>query len=86
MNISESVLKIVDTELNLQGAALNFTSDTKLRNSLPQLDSMAVVSIITAIEEKFGFEFPDDQLDGAIFDTVGTLVDCITGLVSSDKD
>lgn len=82
MTVLESVLRIIDSELNLKGKALNFTEDTKLRGSLPQLDSMAIVSVITTLEEQLGFEFPEDQLDGAIFESVGSLVDCVTRLLS----
>ena len=83
MTVLESVLRIIDSELNLKGKALNFTEDTKLRGSLPQLDSMAIVSVITTLEEQLGFEFPEDQLDGAIFESVGSLVDCVTRLLST---
>ncbi len=82
MTVLESVLRIIDRELNLNGKALDFTEDTKLRGSLPQLDSMAIVSVITTLEEQLGFEFPEDQLDGAIFESVGSLVDCVTRLLS----
>lgn len=85
MSILETVLKVLDNELNLRGKALAFTKDTKLRGSLPQLDSMAIVSVVAALEEQLGFEFPEDQLDGAIFETVGTLVECVTRLLSSDR-
>lgn len=85
MSILNIVLKVLDNELNLQGKALEFTADTKLRGSLPQLDSMAIVSLVTALEEQLGFEFPEDQLDGAIFESVGTLVDCVTQLLQRDK-
>lgn len=82
MTVLESVLRIIDRELNLNGKALDFTEDTKLRGSLPQLDSLAIVSVITTLEEQLGFEFPEDQLDGAIFESVGSLVDCVTRLLS----
>jgi acyl carrier protein len=85
MSLIESVLRILDTELNLQGAALSFTSATKLRGSVPQLDSMAIVSLVTAMEEQLGFEFPEEQLDGAIFETVGTLVDCVARLLATNN-
>lgn len=81
MSIIDAVLKVLDSELNLQGKALEFTAETKLRGSLPQLDSMAIVSVVTALEEQLGFEFPEDQLDGAIFESVGTLVDCVSELL-----
>lgn len=86
MKILQSVLQILDGELHLRGAALAFTTDTKLRGSLPQLDSMAIVSVITALEEQLGFEFPEDRLDGAIFETVGSLVDCVTDLLSMESN
>ena len=79
-----SVLKILDRELNLNGSALGFSSDTKLRGALPQLDSMAIVSLISALEEEMGFEFPEDFMDGAIFETVGTLVVCVYGLLPTE--
>lgn len=82
MSILDSVLRVIDSELNLKGKALTFTKDTKLRGSLPQLDSMAIVSVITGLEEQLGFEFPEDQLDGAIFESVGSLVDCVTQLLT----
>ena len=85
MAVFDDVLEILDRELNLQGIALAFTEETKLRDSLPQLDSMAIVNLVTALEERFGFEFPEDQLDGAIFETVGTLVASLRRLLSSDK-
>lgn len=81
MSIIDAVLKVLDRELNLQGKALEFTAETKLRGTLPQLDSMAIVSVVTALEEQLGFEFPEDQLDGAIFESVGTLVDCVSELL-----
>ena len=85
MTILEKLLTILDNELHLKGEALNFTEDTKLRGSLLQLDSMAIVSVITALEEQLGFEFPEDQLDGAIFESVGSLVSCVTRLLSTDN-
>ena len=85
MTILGKLLTILDNELHLKGEALNFTEDTKLRGSLLQLDSMAIVSVITALEEQLGFEFPEDQLDGAIFESVGSLVSCVTRLLSTDN-
>jgi acyl carrier protein len=85
MSSLDSVLKIIDSELNLQGLALTFTKETKLRGSLPQLDSMAIVSFVSALEEQLGFQFPDALMDGAIFETVGTLVTCVDHLISGDN-
>ena len=38
---------------------------------------MAVVALITMLEERFGFMVDDDEIDGAAFASVGTLVDFV---------
>ena len=38
---------------------------------------MAVVTVITALEESFGIEFEDDEITGATFATVGSLSELI---------
>jgi acyl carrier protein len=50
------------------------TADTALLGAVPELDSMAVVSVITTLEERFGFAVADDEIDGSTFATVGSLV------------
>jgi acyl carrier protein len=51
--------------------------DTPLLGALPELDSMAVVAILTAIEDRFGVEVADDEVDGSAFATAGALVDFV---------
>jgi acyl carrier protein len=38
---------------------------------------MAVVALITTLEERFGFMVDDDEIDGTVFTSVGTLVDFV---------
>ena len=38
---------------------------------------MAVVGIITALEEQFGFSIYDDEISAENFETVGSLVDFV---------
>lgn len=64
---------MLDDVLHLRGRALNFNDDTVLLGSVPELDSMAVINLITAIEERFQCVVNDDEIDGAIFATVGSL-------------
>jgi acyl carrier protein len=65
--------------LSLKGRASHFTLETPLLGALPELDSMAVVALITTMEERFGFIVDDDEIDGAAFTSVGTLVDFVQG-------
>lgn len=82
MNIQEQVLNLLDEVLGLNGRALQFDADTALLGSVPELDSMAVLSVIHAIEERFGIEIPDDEIDGSSFATVGTVVDFVVRLTT----
>ena len=77
MDILKEVLSVLDEVLSLKGRTSGFTTDTPLLGSIPELDSMAVVALITTLEERFGFIVDDDEIDGSAFATVGTLVDFV---------
>jgi len=51
----------------------NYTPATELFGSLPELDSLALVELITAIEERFDFEMGEDDINADVFGTVGSL-------------
>jgi acyl carrier protein len=40
---------------------------------------MAVATLLTTLEERFGFVVEDDEIDAATFATVGWLVACVDG-------
>ena len=63
--------------LSLNGRALRFGRDTPLLGALPELDSMAVVALITSCEERLGISIDDDEIDGSTFATLGSLADFV---------
>lgn len=77
MDIKSEIVALLDEILSLDGRAASFTEDTALLGALPELDSMAVVALITSIEERFGFGVDDDEIDGATFATVGSLIEFV---------
>lgn len=77
VDIKQETLSILDEILSLGGRGLVFTRDTPLLGAIPELDSMAVVALIGAMEERFGFMVEDDEIDGSVFATVGSLTDFI---------
>lgn len=81
MEVAKEVLSVLETVLNLRGRASAFDPQTPLLGSVPELDSMAVVSVITSLEERFGFTVDDDEIDGATFATVGSLVAFVNGKI-----
>lgn len=78
MDTTAEVLRILDDVLSLGGRAMAFNADTALLGAIPELDSMAVVSLITMLEERLGIVVDDDEISGDTFATVGSLCDFVT--------
>jgi acyl carrier protein len=51
----------------------DLTTDTLLFGNLPELDSMAVATVLTALEDRFHILIDDDEVSGELFETVGSL-------------
>lgn len=83
MNIRDEVVEILDEVLSLKGRASEFGLDTPLLGAIPELDSMAVVALITTLEERFGFVVEDDEIDGTVFATLGSLLDFVHGKLTA---
>ncbi len=69
----ETVLDVLAESLDGVPQIHQMTEEAPLLGAIPELDSMAIVGIITSIEERFGIIFDDDELDAEVFETVGTL-------------
>ena len=83
MVLQQRVLRMLDEVLSLKGRSLGFGRDTPLLGAIPELDSMAVVSLITDMEEQFGIVVDDDDISGDTFATVGSLADFISGKIAA---
>ena len=73
LNVDVELKNILGEILSLGDRANRFTDQTQLLGSLPELDSMAVVSVITTIEERFGVVVDDDEISAQTFATFGSL-------------
>ncbi len=74
MQAADDLKTILDDVLSLGGRARAFDNDTPLLGGIPELDSMAVVTLMTAIEDHFGIAIADDDIDGSVFATFGSLL------------
>jgi len=77
MDIEKLLKAILQQHLQLGGAVASYTSETPLLGALPELDSMGVVNIITAIEENLGCTIDDDEISAESFETFGSLMQFI---------
>lgn len=70
--IDEVKTVLVDT-LQLGPRSAGIGASTSLLGSIPELDSMAVVNVITALEERFGIVVADDEISASTFETLASL-------------
>ena len=83
MDATRQVIDVLIEVLSLGERGSGLQRDTPLLGSIPELDSMAVVSLITAFEERLGIEIDDDDIDASLFASVGSLADFVSGRVNS---
>lgn len=73
----EEVRAILGDSLQLGRRSEKLQADTPLMGNLPELDSLAVVNVIMAIEERFDVSIDDDELSADIFRDLGSLTDFV---------
>ncbi|MCP4268280.1 MAG: acyl carrier protein [Candidatus Brocadiaceae bacterium] len=75
-NLTETI-EMVTEVLQLGERSRLFDENTLLLGSVPEFDSMAVVSVITAIEDNYGVIVDDDEVTAELFESMGSLHDFI---------
>jgi len=73
MSTGDEVKKILADALQLDEKVHGYTESTPLLGSVPELDSMAVLAVITSLEGHFGFTIDDDEVSAEMFETLGSL-------------
>lgn len=73
MAVAEGIKRVLRESLQLGDRVEDFDDSTALFGSIPEFDSMAVVAVVTGLEEEFDIEIDDDDITAEIFETVGSL-------------
>jgi acyl carrier protein len=74
MALLDEIKSILSEALQLSDNGDSLSPDSLLLGAIPEFDSMAVVSVITALEEHFDFFVEDDEIDAEVFESVGSLL------------
>ena len=69
----DDIREILRETLQLGERADSLTANSPLLGAVPEFDSMAVVAVITTIEDDFGLTIDDDEVSADVFETVGSL-------------
>ena len=83
MNVGEEVKAVLGQVLRLGDAARNFDESTALFGAIAEFDSMAVITVVTTLEERFDIVVEDDEITADIFETVGSLTRFIQGKLAA---
>ena len=83
METVEKVKAILRDALQIGDRAGAMNASTPLIGNIAELDSMAVVTILTMIEDQFGISVPDDEISAETFATVGSLAAFVDGRLTA---
>lgn len=73
----DDIKQLVGEVLQIGDRVEQFDRSTSMLGSIPEFDSMAVVSVITALEERFDIIVEDDEIGAETFETLGNLYDFV---------
>jgi acyl carrier protein len=73
----DQIRYLIGEILELGDRTETLTTDTPLLGNLPELDSMAVVAVITELEQRFDIVVDDDDRGAETFETLGSLLDFV---------
>lgn len=68
----KEIIEILQNCLQIEDCS-DWNEQTLLLGAIAEFDSMAVVTVITQLEENFGLYIDDDEISADIFETVGNL-------------
>lgn len=72
-DVTDEVKAVLVETLGVEDRAAAIDASTPLLGSLPELDSMAVLELVAALEQRFGITVDDDDVTAEIFETLGAL-------------
>ncbi len=68
---------ILKSALQLEGVD-SWDESTEMLGAIPEFDSMAIVTVLTMIEENYGIMIEDDEVSAEVFETLGSLMSFIS--------
>jgi acyl carrier protein len=73
----DEVRAVVVATLGVEHRAGTMEASTQLLGNLPELDSMAVVELVYAIEERFDITVDGEEITADVFETLGSLTEFV---------
>ncbi|SNX59173.1 Phosphopantetheine attachment site [Nitrosomonas ureae] len=77
INHTLEIKKILTDTLGLDKRLDAMGSDVILLGNIPELDSVAIVTIILALEQKFSISIKDDEISAKTFEKLSSLANFV---------
>lgn len=77
MTTLDKIRQVLTDTLQLGDRGKLIDSETLLMEDIPELDSMAVVAVVAALEEAFDIVIDDEDMTAERFSTLGTLTELV---------
>ena len=81
-DLEADLRRLLGEALQLGDDAQQLRADTPLLGHVPQLDSMGVLAVLTALEQQLGVPIHDDDIDASLFATFGSLTAFVRARIS----
>lgn len=75
MSLADEIKRILKDTLVLGDEVDTLDASSPLLGAIPELDSVGVVSVLTALEDEFDIVVEDDEISAAVFKTLGSLTE-----------
>ena len=72
MSLEVELKQLLQDCLQLDEVA-QWDADTEILGAVPEFDSMAIVTVLTQVEENYGVMIEDDEVSAEVFETLGSL-------------
>ena len=73
----DEVRQLIGEILQLGDRVRKLGPNSPLLGSIPEFDSMVVVTLINALEQRFDIQVADDEISGETFETVGKVYEFV---------
>lgn len=74
MTMEQKIIELLERLLKESGYKEHLTLHSKLLGSIPEIDSLFVASLLGHLERDFQIHIEDDEVDGALFESVESLL------------
>lgn len=75
--VIDAVKEVLGKTLGIEDRVADMAASTPLFGELPELDSLAVVELAKALEDRFDITIDDESFSGEMFETLGNLTQVV---------